>query len=106
MPNIPLYISFHVLRVFKSSPFKVDFGNKKMSGGDTSGEYGGDLILESLLLPKTAILVLQYEVSRCRAKGTSSLDPETEILLDELFEPNEIILPVPSPEESFDDQLK
>jgi hypothetical protein len=42
------YISFNVLRVFKPSPFSVDLilRNKKKSGGDKSGEYGGDLILE------------------------------------------------------------
>jgi hypothetical protein len=61
------------------------------SGGDKSGEYwgGGDLILESIVLPKTALFILQCEVSRCHARGTGFLFPETEVLLHELFEPNE-----------------
>jgi hypothetical protein len=64
-------------------------GNKKKSGGDKSGEYGGDFILELLVLPKIALLILQCEVSCCHAKGTSFLFPETEVFLDEFFEPNE-----------------
>jgi hypothetical protein len=40
-------------------PFSIDLilGNKKTSGGDKSGEYGGgdDLILESLVSPKCFI---------------------------------------------------
>jgi hypothetical protein len=90
-------------------PFSVDLilGNRKKSGGNKSGEYGGgDLILESLVLPKRALLILQCEVSRCHARGTSFHFPETEVLLDEFFEPNDTILPLPSSEESFDDQLK
>jgi hypothetical protein len=56
--------------------FSVDIilGNKKKSGGDKSGEYvGGDLILESLVLPKTALSMLYCEVSRCHARRTSSI---------------------------------
>jgi hypothetical protein len=71
----------------------LNFGNKKKSGGDKSGEYGGDVILESLVLPKTAVLMLQCQISRCHARGTSFLFPETEVLLNEFFEPNETILP-------------
>jgi hypothetical protein len=56
--------------------------NKKKFDGNKSGEYAGDLILESLVLPKTALLILQCEVSRCHARGTSFLVPETEVLLD------------------------
>jgi hypothetical protein len=54
IPKILGYISFNALRVFKPSPFSGDLilGNKKKSGGDKSGGYGGDLILESLVLPK------------------------------------------------------
>jgi hypothetical protein len=37
----------------------------------------GDLILESLALAKTALLMLQREVSRCHARGNSFLFPET-----------------------------
>jgi hypothetical protein len=33
-----------------------------------------DLILEYLVLPKTAVLMLQYEASRCHARGTSFLN--------------------------------
>jgi hypothetical protein len=47
------------------------------------------LILESLVLPKTILLILQFEVLFYPARGTSSLYPETEVLLDEIFEPNE-----------------
>jgi hypothetical protein len=36
--------------------------------------------------------MLQCEVSPYYAKGTSFLFPETEVLLDELFEPNETVL--------------
>jgi hypothetical protein len=68
-------------------------GNKKKSGGDKSGQYGGDLILESLVSPKNTLVMLQCEVSRCHARGTSFLFPETEVLLDELFDPNETVLP-------------
>jgi hypothetical protein len=69
------------------------FENKEKAGGDKSREYGGDVILESIVLPKIAILMLQCEVSRCHARGASFLFPETEVLLDEFFEPNETILP-------------
>jgi hypothetical protein len=80
-------------------PIRVDvvLGDKKKYGGDKSGEYGGDLILESLVLPKTALLILQCEVSRCHARGTSFLFPETEVLLDKFFEPNETMLPFHHP---------
>jgi hypothetical protein len=54
---------------------------------------GDDLILESLILAKTALLILQSEVSHCHARGTSFLFPETEVLLDKFFKPNETILP-------------
>lgn len=47
-------------------------GNKKNSGGDKSGEYGGGLILESLVLSKTALLILQCEALHWHARGTSS----------------------------------
>jgi hypothetical protein len=53
---------------------------------------GHDLILESLVLSKTALLILQYEVSHFYAKGTSFLFPETEVLLDKFFEPNKTVL--------------
>jgi hypothetical protein len=51
-------------------PFSVDFilGYKKKSGRDKSGEYGVDLILESLIFPKTALLILQCEGPRCYAR--------------------------------------
>jgi hypothetical protein len=68
-------------------------GNKKKSGGDKSGEYGGDVILESLVLPRTAVLMLQCEVSRRHIRAVDFLFPKTEFLLDEFFEPNETILP-------------
>jgi hypothetical protein len=57
------------------------------------GGRGGDLIMESPVLPKTALLILQCEVSCCHARGTSFLFPETEVLFDELFEQNETIVP-------------
>jgi hypothetical protein len=57
-------------------------------------------------LAKTALLILQCAVSRCHARETSFIFPETEVILDEFFEPNQTILPLPSSEESFDDQLK
>jgi hypothetical protein len=65
----------------------------------------GELILESVL-PKTALLIQQCEISRYHARETSFLFPETEVLLHEFIEPNETVLPLPSSEESFDDQLK
>jgi hypothetical protein len=57
-------------------------------------------------LPKTALRVVHCEVSRCNARGSSFLFPVTEVLLDEIFEPNETILPLPSSRESFGNQLK
>jgi hypothetical protein len=74
--------------------------------GINQENMGSDLILEFIVLPKTALLILQCEVSHCHARGTSFLFPETEVLLDEFFEPNETILPLPSSEGSFNDQLK
>jgi hypothetical protein len=53
---------------------------------------GGNLITESLVFPKTALLILKYDVLRCHARGTSFLFPETEALLDRFFELNETIL--------------
>jgi hypothetical protein len=69
-------------------PFSVDIilGCKKKSGG-------GDFILDSLVLPKTAVLILQCEVSRCQARGTGFRFPETEVSLDEFFEPSQRTLP-------------
>jgi hypothetical protein len=63
--------------------------------GINKENMGGDLILESLVLPKTALLILQCEVSHCHARGPSFLFPENEVLLlvDEFFEPNETVLP-------------
>jgi hypothetical protein len=65
---------------------------------DTNQEsMEGDLILESLVLPKkTALLLMKYDFSRCHARGTSFLFPDTEVLLDEFFKPNETILYLPS----------
>jgi hypothetical protein len=54
---------------------------------------GNDLILESLILAKTALLVPQCEVSHCHARGTSFLFLETDVLLDKSFKTNETILP-------------
>jgi hypothetical protein len=54
---------------------------------------GGDLILESLVLPKTALLILQCQVLCCHARGTSFLIPETAVLLDKFFEPNKTVFP-------------
>jgi hypothetical protein len=68
-------------------------GNKKKSGGDNSGEDGGDLILKSLVFRKTALLILQCEVSHRHARGTSFLFPDTEVLLNKFFESYETILP-------------
>jgi hypothetical protein len=73
------------------------FENKNKSGGDKSVEYGGDLIVETLFVPKIALLIVQYEVSRCHTRGTSFLFPETEVLLEEFFEPKETVLPHYSP---------
>jgi hypothetical protein len=42
---------------------------------------------------KTALFILQSEVSSCHVRGTNFLFPETEVLLDEFFERNEPILP-------------
>jgi hypothetical protein len=76
-------------------PFSVDLTlrNKSKSGGDKSGEYGGDLVVKSLVLPKTTLQILQYEASRCHTRGTSFLFPETEVFVEEFFEPNETVLP-------------
>lgn len=95
MSTIPLLHFFDVLCAFRSSPFQCgfDWGNKKKSVGDKSGEYWGWLILESFVLPKTALLVLQCEVSHCLAGGTSFLFAETDILLHKFFEPNKTVLP-------------
>jgi hypothetical protein len=41
-------------------------------------------------------------VSHCHARGTSFLFPETEVLLDEFFEPKETILPHNIPYSSTD----
>jgi hypothetical protein len=59
----------------------------------TTGDYGDDFILESLVLPKTALSVLQCEVSHCPTRETSFLFFEIEVLLKEFFEPNETTLP-------------
>jgi hypothetical protein len=76
-------------------------GNKKKSGGDKSGKYRGELILESLVMPETALLILQCEVSR-HARGTSFPFPETEVLLNKFFEPNETIHPHNIPYSLYD----
>jgi hypothetical protein len=52
-----------------------------------------NLIPESLVLPKTALLILHCEVSCCHARGTSFHFRDTQVLLDEFFEPSETILP-------------
>jgi hypothetical protein len=59
-------------------PFSVDLilGDKKKSGGNKSGEYWG------LFNSGIPCLVLQCEVSRCHARGTTFLFPETEVLLE------------------------
>jgi hypothetical protein len=56
-------------------------------------ENGGDLIPESLVFPKTALLRLHYEVSGSHARGTSFHFRETQALLDKFFETNKMILP-------------
>jgi hypothetical protein len=48
----------------------------------------GDSDLESCVLPKTALLILQFLVSSCHAKVSSLLLLETEVLLGEFFETN------------------
>jgi hypothetical protein len=53
--------------------------------------WGDDLILESLVLPKTTLLILQSEVSSFHLRATSFLFPETEVFLDEFFETNKTI---------------
>jgi hypothetical protein len=53
----------------------------------------GVLILESLVLPKTALLILHCEFSRLHERGTSFLFTETEVLLGKFSEPIETILP-------------
>jgi hypothetical protein len=77
-------------------------GNKKRSDGVNSGEHGGDLFVEYLVLPKIALLVLQCESSRYHARGARFLFSETEVLLDEFFEPNGTILPHNIPCSPFD----
>jgi hypothetical protein len=84
-------------------PFSVDLN---LVGINQENMGGGGLILETLFFPENSLLIQQCEVWRCHARGTSFDFPETEVLLDEFFEPNETILPLPSSEESFDDQLK
>jgi hypothetical protein len=54
---------------------------------------GGNLIVEPSVLPKTPLLILQCQVSRCHSRGTSFLFPETEVLLGKFFKPNETIVP-------------
>jgi hypothetical protein len=44
------------------------------------------IILESIVLLNTAVLILHCEVSHCHEGGTGFLFPETEFLLNELFE--------------------
>jgi hypothetical protein len=44
---------------------------------------GVDLILESIVLLKTALLKLQCEVLRCHARGTNFLCPETKVSLNQ-----------------------
>jgi hypothetical protein len=61
---------------------------RKSLVGITQEKMCGDFILESLVLPKTALLILQCEVSCCHARGASFLFNETEVLLDEFFETN------------------
>jgi hypothetical protein len=53
----------------------------------------GHLILESLVLPQSALLVLQRKVLLCHARGTSFLLPKTEVSINEFFEPNETVIP-------------
>jgi hypothetical protein len=67
--------------------------NKKILVLINQENMGSDLILDFIVLPKTVLLILQCEVSRCHARRTSFLFPETEVILDEFFEPNETILP-------------
>jgi hypothetical protein len=40
---------------------------------------------------ETSVLILQCDISCCHARGTTFF-PETDVLLDEFFEPNETIL--------------
>jgi hypothetical protein len=70
--------------------------------GINQENMGRDLILESLALPKTALLILQCEVLHCHSRGSSFLVPETNILLDEFFEPNKTILPHNIPYAPYD----
>jgi hypothetical protein len=76
-------------------PFSRDLilGNKNSLARISQENMGSDLILESLVLTKTTLLILQFEVSHYYARGTSFLFLETEVLLDEFFEPNKKILP-------------
>jgi hypothetical protein len=51
----------------------LSLGNKKKSVGYKSGEnIGVDLIVECLVLPRTALLIQQYEVLCCPERGTAS----------------------------------
>jgi hypothetical protein len=97
MPAIVCYIFFLMSSMSSNPlPFSMDLilGSKKSLVGINQENIkgGGDLILESLVSPKTALLILQCEVSRCDARGTSFLFHETEVLLHEFFEPNKKIL--------------
>jgi hypothetical protein len=53
----------------------------------------GDLIPKFLIFPKTALLILQREVSLFYARETGFFFLETEVLLDKFFEQNQTILP-------------
>lgn len=57
-----------------------------------TGEYGGNLILESLILTKIAYgdCSVRYH---SHARGTSFLFPKAEVLLGKFFEPNKTLLP-------------
>jgi hypothetical protein len=76
-------------------PFSMDLIlENKGAGEDKYGEYGwGDLTLESPALPKIGSLTMQCDVLHSHARGISFLFPETEVLLDKLFEPNKTIFP-------------
>jgi hypothetical protein len=83
MPIIPLLFLL-TFSVSSNLRFSLDLilGNKIKSGGDKSEEYGGggDIILESLVLPTSALLILQCEVSRFHARRNSFLFPEADFL--------------------------
>lgn len=61
--------------------------------GINQENMGGYLVLESFVLPKTALLMLQCEVSHCHAGGTSFLFHENRGLTNKFFETDEIVLP-------------